>query len=111
MSDWDQVSGKMDSAVDARLSDTVSYSPNGDGGDPFVDIPAFVLPFTEGLNLGELDPTLGTRWRIKVAKDVVPEVLRRQHYRHHKLGAATWRPSGENPEEQGRYWIFDIQKV
>ena len=111
MSDWDRVSGNMDAQIDARLADTVAFSPDGDADEPFVDIAAFVLPYPEGLNLGELDPTLGARWRIKVAKANVPEILAQQHYRHHKLGDATWRPAGEDPDDQGRYWIFDIQKV
>jgi len=110
LSDWDEASAAMDEGVDARLSDTVAYST--DEGATFTNIAAYVLPFAEGLGLNEIDPALGSRWRIKVAKSIVDEPKRTHRLKHHKLGANTvWRPAGDDPDEQGRYWIFDIQKV
>ena len=107
MSDWDNYSALMDEEVDARLADTIPY----DSGAGFVDIPGYVIPFGEGLGLDGLDPSLGTRWRVKVRKSLVPDPSRDHRLTHHKLGAGIWRPSGEDPEDQGRYWIFDIQKA
>jgi len=100
----------MDASVDARLADTISYSPNG--GATYVDMLGYVLPFSQGLGLDELDPTLGSRWRVKLAKALVPLPARTHRLQHPKLGVGTtWRPAGNDPEDQGRYWIFDIQKA
>ena len=108
MSDWDAASAKMDSLVDDRLADTIRYATDG---IPFEDVAGYVIPYTEGLALGEIDPSLGSRYRVKIAKAVMPEILQRHRLKHPKLGADTWRPAGEDPDEQGRYWIFDIQKA
>jgi hypothetical protein len=109
VSDWDASSAKMDEDVDAHLSDTISYST--DEGATFNDIAGFVLPFAEGLALGPIDPSLGSRYRVKVRKSLVAAPDRTHRLRQPKLGAGTFRPSGDDPDEQGRYWIFDIQKV
>lgn len=108
MSKWDEAAAKMDAAVDEHLSDTISYALDG---ATFVDMPGYVVVFSEGLGLGEIDPTLGSRNRVKIAKSLVPEVLLTHRLRHEKLGAGTFRPAGENPDEQGRYWIFDVQET
>lgn len=109
MSDWDEASAQMDADVDARLSDTIAYS--SDEGDSWENLPGYILPFAEGLGLGPIDPALGSRFRVKIAKSVVAEPDRTHRLRHAKLGASTWRPAGSDPDDQGRYWIFDIQQV
>lgn len=109
MSDWDAASTKMDEDVDAHLSDTILYSTSA---GVFEEIPGYILPFAEGLALGPVDGALGSRWRVKIAKAHIEEPSRNHRLRHPKLGDdAVWRPAGENPDDQGRYWIFDIQKV
>lgn len=110
MSDWDTASSKMDIAVDERLGDTISYST--DSGVTFTDLPGFVLFFTEGFGLNSLDSALGSRPRVKIRKDLIGEVNPRTHrLRHPRLGADTYRPGNDDPDDQGRYVIFDIQKV
>ena len=108
MSDWDTHSAVMDEVVDERLGDTISYSLDG---VTFTDLKGFVLPFGESIGLDGIDPTLGTRWRGKIRKTLVAEPLGSHRLRHPKLGADTWRPAADDPENQGRYWLFDIQKV
>lgn len=108
MSDWDSASARLDDAVDERLADTISYSVDG---ATFADLPGYVLPATVGIGFGELDPGLGTRWRIKIRQSLIPLPTRDHRLTHPMLGADVWRPAGEEPEEQGRYWIFDIQKA
>jgi hypothetical protein len=108
MSDWDDAAAAMDAEVDARLGDTISYALDGVN---FVDMPGFVLPAVEGIGLNELDPALGHRWRVKISKALVAEPLRTHRLSHPKLGVDTYRPAGDDPDDQGRYWIFDIQKV
>ena len=110
MSDWDVAAPAMDEAIDERLSDTIAYST--DEGATYDDIAGYVLPFAEGLGLNEIDSPLGARWRVKVRKTLVDEPSRTHRLKHPKLGVDTvWRPAGEDPDDQGRYWIFDIQKV
>lgn len=109
MSDWDAASAMMDTDVDARLSDTIAYSI--DEGASFDEVAGYILPFAEGLGLGPIDPILGSRYRAKIAKALIPEPDRTHRLRHPKLGDATFRPAGADPDDQGRYWIFDIQAV
>lgn len=109
MSDWETASAKMDQEVDARLADTISYST--DGGATFVPTPGFILPFTESFGLGGIDAPLGSRMRVKIAKAILAAPLPTHRLTHPLLGADTWKPAGEDPDQQGRYWIFDIQKV
>lgn len=109
MSDWDVASEKMDEDVDARLSDTINYST--DEGASYEEIAGYVLPFAEGLGLGPIDAPLGSRYRVKIRKTLIPEPHRTHRLRHRLLGDATYRPAGSDPDDQGRYWIFDVQKV
>lgn len=105
---WDQASAAMDEAIDARLGDTISYAANGVS---FVDLNGYVLFEEVPLGLEAIDEIMGSRPRIKIAKSVVPYPEPAHRLRHAKLGPATYRPAGSNPENQGRYWLFDVERV
>lgn len=107
---WDDLAAQMDLVVDNGLGDTIQLALNG---LTFVDVQGFVLPFAASEGLGAFDETLGSRIRVKLAKAIVgeEEPSRAIRLRSAKLGSSTWRPAGSHPDDQGRYWIFDIQKV
>lgn len=111
MAGWDQYFDKLDSAVDAHVGDTIDYSISG----KFVKVQGFVVTAAEPQR-GEgdyLDNILGVKKRVKLNKSlgILPSGSHR--LRHPQLGAGTWRPLGveDDEETQGRYWIFDVQKV
>lgn len=111
MADWSELSADLDEAVDSLLGDTLSVSTNA--GATWRDVQGFVLPVGHSLNVGSIDEPLGSRPRIKLKRDlfangIPPRTLR---IKHATLGADTYRPAGSEPQEQGRYVIFDVQKV
>lgn len=108
MTDWDALSAQLDTACDDGVGDTIAYAANGVS---FVDIKGYVL-FTENpLGLDATDEIFDTRPRIKLAKAVVPYPEPQHRIRSAKLGPATYRPAGSIPEDQGRYWLFDVERV
>lgn len=105
---WDQASAAMDSAVDALLGDTIAYAANG---VTFVDIKGFVLFTDAPLGLDATDEIFDSRPRVKIDRTVVPYPDPQHRLRHAKLGPGTYRPAGSVPEQQGRYWLFDVERV
>lgn len=105
---WDQASAAMDEQIDARLGDTISYAANG---VTFVDLKGYVLFEEAPLGLEAIDEIMGSRPRIKISKAVVPCPEPVHRLRSAKLGAETYRPAGSAPENQGRYWIFDVERI
>lgn len=106
-SNWDQLSAQMDGIVDAGVGDDISY----DAGAGPVAIKGFVIPTVEPGGLDAFDDKLGSRPRVKVAKATVPVVSSSHRLTAPLLGSGSFRPANSDPEEQGRYWIFDVQKV
>ena len=105
---WDDAAAAMDAEVDARLGDTIAYAANG---VTFVNIKGFVLFTDTPSGLDATDEIFDARPRVKIAKSVVPYPDPQHRLRSAKLGAATYRPAGSVPEEQGRYWLFDVERV
>lgn len=104
---WADLSQRLDKAVDT-LGDTIHYSTDG---TTFVDLDGFVI-FPEEAVVGFGIDELNSRPQLKISKELVPVV--RQSHRFTcvaRLGAGTWQPSSKQPSTQGRYWLFDIQKV
>lgn len=106
--DWDQASAVMDQAVDARLGDTIAYAANGVS---FVALKGFVDFTGDPIGLDATDEIFNSRPRIKVAKAVIPYPDPSHRLQSSKLGPGTFRPAGSVPVEQGRYWLFDIEKI
>ena len=107
--DWDQASELMDDQVDETLGDTISYAANGVS---FSDIKGFVLFFGEPPVLDGIDEIMGSRPRVKIARSKVPYPDPSHRLRCAKrLGAHTFKPAGALPAEQGRYYIFDLEKA
>lgn len=105
---WDSAAAAMDAEVDARLGDTISYAANG---VTFVDVSGFVLFTDVPLGLDASDEIFDARPRVKLAKAVVPYPDPQHRLRSTKLGEATYRPAGSLPQEQGRYWLFDVERI
>lgn len=114
---WDRASALLDTNVDAILSDRVRYRHRGQwlGAAPQGEVDAvcaaFIVYANAPLNIGELDETLGSRVRVKIAKALVDEPIQTDRIQHPKLGDGWFRPAGSTPETEGRYWIFDVQKA
>lgn len=105
---WDEFSLTMDQEVDDRLGDAIDYAANG---VTFVAIKGFVqfTPAPDGLDA--TDEIFDVRPRVKIAKAIVPYPDPQHRLRAARLGNATYRPAGSVPENQGRYWVFDVERV
>lgn len=110
---WDRASKLLDSTVDNVLGDRLRYRHNGvwlGTGDPAV-VEGFVRFFNPLLNTEELDETLGSRKRVKISMDLVDEPIQSDRIQHPKLGPGWFRPAGDAPDNEGRYWLFDVQRA
>lgn len=108
MSNWDDHAALMDATVDDRLGDTIEYAANGVN---FVDMKGYVQ-FTDAVSgLDATDEIFDSRPRVKIAKAVLPYPDPAHRLKSTKLGAATYRPGGSVPQEQGRYWLFDVERI
>lgn len=105
---WDAASAMMDDKVDEIVGDRILYAANGVS---FVEVPGFVLTATEGLSMNVIDEIMDVRRRIKIAKAQIPYPDPEHRLRHARLGAGTFRPAGALPEDDGRYWLFDVEKA
>jgi hypothetical protein len=107
---WDAAAAKMDAAVDSMLGDALQVRLAG--APAFVAMQGFVVDDSEPQAFDTaLDETLGTRKRVKIAKALMPVPSRNHRIQHPRLGPGTFAPAGSDPQSQGRYWIFDVQKV
>lgn len=116
---WDQYSGILDERVDAVVGDRIRYRRDGqwlgDAELPVEErvIPGFILFYGQPRGIDEVDETLGTRKRVKIAMALIgdEEPDRSDRIQHPKLGPGFFQPSGSDPETEGRYWLFDVQKA
>lgn len=109
---WSDLSAKMDATVDEQLGDDIRFSANAGGSWSMVK--GFVLPSSMTNGLIGMDEPLGSRPRVKLPRTLFGDAglpdgnVRVQHA---MLGPGTYRSAGGEPEEQGRYILFDVQKV
>jgi hypothetical protein len=106
--DYAAHAARMDAGVDSRLGDSISY----DSGAGFRSIKGFVIdvePDTD-MAIAGIDP-LPQRKRIKIAIDVVPEVRQAHRIQSPLLGAGTFRPRAGRPRVEGRYNLFEVERV
>jgi hypothetical protein len=109
---WDDLAAKMDADVDTVLGDTILFS--ADAGSSWSSENGFVLSASMTNGIIGMDEPLGARMRVKMARDLfgasgLPG--RSVRLQHARLGQGTYRPAGGEPEEQGRYILFDVQRV
>lgn len=111
MADWSELAAKMDATVDTALGDTIQLSLNS--GATYAAVQGFVAPFVAGIGIGAMDEPLGSRNRVKLDRALFGGGMpgRNVRVQHPMLGAGTYRPASGEPEEQGRYVLFDVQKV
>lgn len=111
MDDWSDLAAKMDMSVDTALGDAIRFS--SDIGVSWTMQQGFVLSAAVTNGIVGMDEPLGGKMRVKMPRDLfvdgVPD--RRVRLQHARLGPGTFRPAGGEPEEQGRYILFDVQKV
>ena len=112
MSDWEIHSQAMDAKVDELLGDTISLSTNG--GASYTTVGGFILLVVGSSGIDGFDETLGYKPRAKLHKSLIGEEPPNRdtvRIRAGKLGGLTYQPAGGEPDDQGRYWLFDIQKM
>ncbi len=111
--DWDQLAGRMDTEVDERLGEKIYVS--FDRGASYDEVKGFYTPTVGSQGLVGFDEILGSRPRLKLRKTLFPGErepnFETDRFRSVKMGAFVYRPSGSNPDEQGRYFIFDVQRA
>jgi hypothetical protein len=107
-SGWDALIGRVDAIIDDKVGDRISYSI---GGAPASILPGFIITSTAPRNQSDFDENLGTVRRVKIAKRLVPKPNLTVRVSHPRLGEGQFRPIGDEPEEDDRYWLFDIQKA
>jgi len=110
---WDDLAARMDEKVDEHLGDAIYIS--FDQGATYDEVKGFYTPTVGGQGLEGFDEILGSRPRLKLRKTLFPGEREPSHemdrFRSAKMGAFVYRPSGSNPDEQGRYFIFDVQRA
>ncbi len=108
---WEDLAAQMDSTVDDVLGDGIRFS--NDSGATWTTQQGFVLSASLTNGIIGMDEPLGAKMRVKMARDLFPSGVpgRTVRLQHSRLGAGTYRPAGGEPEEQGRYILFDVQKV
>lgn len=106
---WDSAADLMDGAVDNLLGDRIRYKRATDAD--FVVIEGFVVIEVAGETVEENDEIVSSIPRLKVAKTTIAHPSLADRIQHPKLGSGTYRPLGSDPQTQGRYWVFDVQKV
>lgn len=108
---WDDYANQMDDAVDDMLGDVINVSL--DGGLNYTARQGFIIFAVESMGIGGLDEPLGSTRRVKLRSSYFTNGLpdRQTRLTSPKLGSAVYMPAGSDPEEQGRYVIFDIQKA
>lgn len=109
---WEDLAARMDAAVDSAVGDSIRFST--DAGATWSTQNGFVLSAAMTGGIIGMDEPLGGRMRVKLPRslfgdDGVPS--RSVRLEHVRLGPGTYRPAGGEPEEQGRYILFDVQKV
>lgn len=103
------LAARMDAEVDTRLGDSISYSING---APYASIQGFITDADPGQDLAAtgLDP-LPKRKRVKVARTVIERPSTADRLQADLLGPGVFRPRTSKPRVDGRYWIFDVERV
>lgn len=105
---WDRAIGTLDVAVDDILGDRILYAIDGLNYEKMAAFIVFIDAGQTGMD--ELD-LLQARKRVKIAKHLVPDPGPRDRLQHPKLGGGIFQPGTDSPDEDGRYWIFDVQKA
>lgn len=108
---WSDHAARMDDKVDLMLGDDIELAVDG---VTFIPVKGFIIRPTESVDgIIGLDGPLGSRYRAKLNNALFlgegPSNATR--LRSTKLPAGTWKAGGDDPDEQGRYVIFDLQKA
>lgn len=103
---------RLDDSVDDVLGDSIEVRH---GVGPWVPRMAFIQfdvagSSNQGFGIDEID-SLRTRTRLKIRQTHIPTPSTAVTIRATGKLAGIWRLSGDIPEQEGRYWLLDIQKA
>lgn len=105
---WDRASARMDAAVDT-LGDNIEYALDG---VTFVNVKGFIFDNVDGETSYEsFDDDFDLRKRVKIPRAFLAQPLRSHRLRHPRLGTGSFQPGNSEPKSEGRYWLFEVQKV
>lgn len=102
----------MDARVDADLGDSISYRtgaalPPLESAPGKPTIPAFLILRNSEVDLGR--PPI---WTCKVHRSFLPGLPATTHrIDHPKLDGVTYRPATDTLDDDGDYYLFDLQKA
>jgi len=106
----------MDAHVDAGVGDSITYRLTAAGpplesapGTP--TIPGFIRLTNQEGGFGRISPH-DHRWFAKVHKQYLPDGVDIRHrIDHPKLDGVTMRPAADTIDDDGDYYLFDLQKA
>lgn len=106
---WDRLAAVRDERVDTVLGDKIEYALDG---VTFVAVQGFIFDNVQGETAYEsMDDDFSNRKRVKIPKEFAPAILRTHRLRHPRLGAGSFQPGNSEPQTEGRYWLFEVQKA
>lgn len=109
---WSDLAPQMDAIVDETLGDSIRYRASSSAA--WTTVQGFVLPSSITSGIIGMDEPLGGRMRVKLPRSLFGDTgvpSRDVRLEHTLLGVGTFRPAGGETEDQGRYVLFDVQKV
>lgn len=108
---WEDLAAQMDADVDSGVGDCIRFS--ADAGVTWTHQQGFVLSASVTGGIIGMDEPLGAKMRVKLTRDLFADGVpdRSVRLQHPQLGPGTYRSAGGETQEQGRYILFDVQKV
>jgi hypothetical protein len=107
----------MDAQVDSRLGDSITYIVDGaplESAPGVPTIPGYIiLVNADGSFAGTLERfnPHQHRWKCKVHKRFLPGLPDIRHRIEHSKLDATYRPAADTLDDDGDYYLFDLQKA
>lgn len=108
MSLYEQLIGEADKMVDDYLGDSIWYKR--DGETEFTKISGF-FPLAEP---GGYEPSIddiAVRTLCKIQIALIPEIKRGDRLKRGETDPIVYQPILASLTQEGRYWLFNIQKV
>jgi hypothetical protein len=111
---FDELKARMDADVDTGVGNTILYRLTE--ASPALEWPAGSPGIPGFIQLKNQDPALGMisphqhRWFCKVHKRFLPDGPNiRNRIDHPNLGGVTHRPASDTIDDDGDYYLFDLQ--
>lgn len=117
MTVYEDRKAQMDAQVDRHLGDTITYIVDGaplESTPGVPGIPGFILLVNaDGSFAGTLQGfnPHEQRWKCKVHKRYLPDGPDIRHRIQNRKLTGTYRPAADTIDDDGDYFLFDLQKA